>query len=76
MTVFRRLDLDLLIAVRTAPAPGGSYFNPVERIMSVLNLAVQGVALERKQMGDDVEKHSMSCTSMDDIRALAVKKQV
>ena len=73
ITDFRRLDLDLLIAVCTAP--GGSYLNPVERIMSVLNLAMQGVALERKQMGNDVEKVLSTSNSMADIRAAAVKKK-
>jgi hypothetical protein len=39
------LDLDQLILLRTAP--GQSYVNPVERVMSVLNLAIQGLALAR-----------------------------
>ena len=49
ITAFRKLNLDSLIAVRTAP--GGSFINPVERIMSLLNLAMQGVTLEKKKVG-------------------------
>jgi hypothetical protein len=41
----RRLDLPALVLMRTAP--GQSYVNPVERTMSVLNLAGQGMALVR-----------------------------
>ena len=73
ITVFRKLNLDSLIAVCTAP--GGSFINPVECIMSLLNLAMQGVALERKKVGDSVEKILQSCNSMSDIRAAAVKNK-
>lgn len=41
--LFIDLDLDLLIAARTAP--GHSWLNPVERVMSILNLAIQNIAL-------------------------------
>ena len=41
------LDLDMLVLLRTAP--GQSYVNPVERVMSVLNLAFQGLALAREE---------------------------
>ena len=40
--------LDMLIAMRTAP--GNSFVNPVERIMSILNLGLQGVALEKRSV--------------------------
>ena len=43
--LFRSLDLDMLVAARCAP--GHSWINHVERIMSILNLALQNVALER-----------------------------
>ena len=44
--LFLKLKLDMLIAMQTAP--GNTFVNPVERIMSILNLGLQGVALERK----------------------------
>ena len=43
---FLRGDFDLLIAARTAPQQ--SWTNPVERIMSILNLGLQGVAIIRE----------------------------
>lgn len=51
--LFLRLDIDFLIAARTAP--GQSWANPVERIMSLLNLALQNVALSRECSTDTVE---------------------
>lgn len=43
------MDLDCCVLVRTTP--GQSYVNPVERVMSVLNLGLYGVALERGNCG-------------------------
>ena len=43
---FLKLDLDLLCAARTAPSH--SWRNPVERVMSTLNLGLQCVGLMRK----------------------------
>jgi hypothetical protein len=43
--IFLRCDLDVLIASRNAP--GHSYRNMAERVMAILNLALQAVALER-----------------------------
>ena len=40
-----KLDLDFMIAARCAP--GHSYLNPAERIMSILNLGLQNVAAKR-----------------------------
>ena len=45
--MFKKLNLDFLVAIRTAP--GHSYINIVERIMSILNIGFQNVALERKE---------------------------
>ena len=44
--LFIDLDLDFLVAARTAP--GHSWINPVERVMSILNLALQNVAIARE----------------------------
>jgi len=61
-----KLDLDLLIAVRTPP--GHSWKNPVERIMSILNLGMQSIGLMRDKMSDDLENLMKKCNSMEEIR--------
>lgn len=53
IVVFKHLELDVLIAARTAP--GHSWANPAERIMSLLNLAYQNVALYREEMNSSLE---------------------
>ena len=50
IALFRKLKL---VAVRTAP--GQSFINPVERVMSLLNVALYGVSLERTRMDDQYE---------------------
>ena len=47
IVLFKNLNLDLLVAGRTAP--GHSWLNPVERIMSTLNIALQNTALARSE---------------------------
>ena len=54
IALFIELDLDELIALRTAP--NNSWANPVERIMSIVNIGLQGVGIIRKKGGDDLEK--------------------
>lgn len=66
--LFIELDLDMLVLARCAP--GNSWCNPAERIMSILNLGLQNCALERENT-DDVFK---SCNSMSDIRSAVSKK--
>ena len=66
IALFLKLDLDLLIAVRTPP--GHSWKNPVERIMSILNLGMQSIGLMRSEMSDDVENLMKKCNSMEEIR--------
>ena len=64
LILFRELHLQSLVAIRTAS--GHSYINTVERIMSILNIGFQNVALERKESpSDDVIKN---CKSMEDLR--------
>ena len=46
--LFVQYDLDVLIAVRTAP--GNSWTNLAERVIPVLNLALQNIALECSRM--------------------------
>ena len=63
IALYLKLDLDLLVAVRTPP--GHSWKNPVERIMSILNLGLQCIGLMRNEMSEESEKifvnnHKMS----------------
>ena len=73
ISVFVNLDLDILIAVRTAP--GHSWANPVERLMSLLNLSYQNVANSRGFCSADTEKKLKKCTGMADIRKLCVSDE-
>ncbi|POG73099.1 hypothetical protein GLOIN_2v1828214, partial [Rhizophagus irregularis DAOM 181602=DAOM 197198] len=66
IALFITPDLDLLIAVRTPP--GHSWKNPVERIMSILNLGLQCIGLMRAEMDEEFEEIMKYCNSMDDIR--------
>ena len=72
ISVFRKLDLDYLCASRTAPHH--SFRNPAERVMSILNLGMQSVGLARRQLDEEVEAELQRCSSMSQIRELALKK--
>ena len=64
-TLFRRNpNLDIIIALRTAP--GQSYVNYVERIMSILNIALQNCSLSREQAPLLIEKVIDTCSSWED----------
>ena len=73
IVLFKLLDLDILIAARTAP--GHSWANPAERIMSLLNLAYQNIAVHRSEMNSHYEQCLKSCGSMSDIRKKAAKER-
>lgn len=45
--LFKELDLDLYVAARCAP--GQSWINPAERVMSILNIGLQNCALSREK---------------------------
>lgn len=64
--LFREMNLDMLIHVRCAP--GHSWTNPAERIMSILNIGLQNVSLERKEAGREIEMLLKGCNSMSKIR--------
>ena len=66
VALFIRLNLDMLIAVRTCPYQ--SWTNPAERIMSILNLALQNVSLQRSLMDEDSEKLIKNKNSMQAVR--------
>ena len=64
--LFLKLDLDYLCAARTAPYH--SWRNPVERVMSILNLGLQCVGLSRQQMSVEFEKEVGKCNTLTDLR--------
>ena len=62
-------DLDYLCVARTAPCH--SWRNPVERVMSLLNLGLQCVGLMRKEMPTQYEMAIKNCNSMAEIRKVS-----
>lgn len=71
--LFMQLDLDMLVAIRTAP--NHSWMNPAERCMSLLNLALQHVALERNEMEEKFEKAIKHKSSLGSIRNMSKYKE-
>jgi hypothetical protein len=70
LSLFFELDLDTMVVMRTAPTQ--SWANPVERVMSVLNLGLQGVALSREVMADEShEREFKKCNGMSAVRKVA-----
>ena len=52
-SLFLQLDLNMLVALRCCPTQ--NWVNPAERVISLLNLALQNCALERTKMADTFE---------------------
>jgi hypothetical protein len=50
--------------------------NPIERIMSILNLGLQCVGLMRQEMDEELEEIMSKCNSMNDIRKAAEKTPI
>ena len=73
LLLFLQLDLDSLVAIRTAP--NNSWVNPAERCMSVLNLALQHSALARDEMNPGFEKMIKHSNSLNAVRDMAQCKQ-
>ena len=67
IALYLNLDLDFLIACRTAP--NHSWRNPVERLMSVVNLGFQSVGLMRAKLSEEFESSIHSCNSLKELRA-------
>ena len=65
--LFLDLNLDFLCAARTAP--NQSWRNPVERIMSIVNLGFQSVGMMRKEMTPQIEKALKNCNSLKQLRS-------
>ncbi|CAG8582105.1 15847_t:CDS:10, partial [Gigaspora rosea] len=67
--LFLHGNFDMLIAMRTAPYH--SWTNPAERIMSILNLGLQGVALVRDTMSSESKIEFAKLDTLSEIRAAA-----
>ena len=72
IALFLSLDLDYLCAARTAPFH--SWRNPVERIMSVVNLGLQCVDLARGEMDEENERLVAKAGTMKELRKLSLKQ--
>ena len=68
IALFLNLDLDFLIACRTAP--NHSWRNPVERIMSVINLGFQSIGVMRSKGSDEFETSIHNCNSLKELRTV------
>ena len=62
-------NFDFLASVRTAPYH--SWMNPAKRVMSILNLALQGVSLQRDSMDDILEDIFKGKNTLEEIRNAA-----
>ncbi|XP_071953699.1 uncharacterized protein [Antedon mediterranea] len=69
ISAFLEGDFDAVIAARTPP--GHSWKNPCERIMSILNLALQAVGVMRQKLSPEMEALLAKCNSVADIRSAA-----
>ena len=66
----RFLDLDMLIAARTAP--GHSFKNPLEKVNCILNLTLYGIGCMRKEIHEvpKFEKKLGNCSGVNGVRTL------
>ena len=66
VALFLNLDLDFMCVSQTCPYQ--SWRNPVEWIMSILNLGLQCIGLMHEKMDENFEKLSSRCNSLADLR--------
>ena len=71
ISAFVNLDLDMLIAARTAP--GRSWGNPVKRLISLLNLAYQKVANSIEFCSANTEKKAQEVHGNDGYSKIVCK---
>ena len=74
ISLFLKHDFHLLCAARTAPSH--SWRNPVERVMSTLNIALQCVGMMRKEMLEEYEKAISSCGNLGELPIASERKSV
>ena len=73
LALFKILDLDILNVGRCAPCQ--SYINPAERVMSLINIDLQGLSLDRGNAGP-FEAVLSSCSTMKSVREKSEQHQV
>lgn len=66
LCLFRALDLDMLICIRTCPYQ--FWQNIAERVMATLNFALQNVSLARSSMPPEFESLIRNKNTLSDIR--------
>ena len=71
ISLFLKHDFDLLCAARTAPCH--SWRNPVECVMSALNIALQCVGLMRKEMPGEYKNAISSYSNLGELRSAGEK---
>lgn len=73
VALYLNLDLDFLIACRTAP--NHSWKNPVERLMSIINLGFQSVGVMRSKLSDEFKQKIQNCNSLKELRTVCGDSQ-
>ena len=68
------MDKDMVLAVRTPPYH--SWKDPAEMIMSILNIALQGIGLVRNEVTEEIEKEFLKCSGIKGVRKLAESNEV
>ena len=66
VSLFLQLDLNMLVVLRCCPTQ--SWVNPAERVMSLLNLALQNCALERTKVADTFEVKMKNIKSINHLQ--------
>ena len=69
--LFLKGDYDYIVAARTPPM--SSWKNPPERIMSILNLALQAVGLMRAETSEECERKLRGANSLKQLREMSEK---
>ena len=73
IALFLHHDLDMLVAVRTAP--GHSYRNPAECVNAIINLGLQSIGVMRQKLGTDaLEKAVCKCNNLVQFRTAVESK--
>ena len=73
IALFLNLNLDFLVACRTAP--NHSWKNPVERVMSLLNVGLQCVGMMRTKMSDEFESAICNANNLQQLREAALSRK-
>ena len=74
IALFLNLDIDVLVAGRTAPC--NSWTNPVERMMSIINLVLQCIGVMREKGGEEFEKSVQKCNSLKELREAGIDQNM